>query len=47
MMLPQSMSGQTVGILGLGVSGMAAARALAVMPLSTTAWLCTIATGGG
>ena len=29
MMLPQSMSGQTVGILGLGVSGMAAARALA------------------
>jgi len=29
MMLPHSMSGQTVGILGLGVSGMAAARALA------------------
>ena len=29
MMHPHSMSGQTVGILGLGVSGMAAARALA------------------
>ena len=29
MMHPHSMSGETVGILGLGVSGMAAARALA------------------
>ena len=37
MLLPHSMSGKTVGILGLGLSGMAAARALGAA--GATCWL--------
>ncbi|MGB2159701.1 MAG: NAD(P)-dependent oxidoreductase, partial [Candidatus Puniceispirillaceae bacterium] len=37
MLVPHSMSGKTVGILGLGRSGMAAARALSAA--GATCWL--------